>query len=462
MDPINYSIDVPNPTQSFMQGMQSGVAVNQIQQQQAAQQAAQARQQKMNADLAALAKNPTTEGIIQASITYPELTEAHKRTFDMLAPQEQEAKVNAMIPIYAAMKKGRMDIASNMLNEQADALQNSGKTQEAAQTRAHAQAALDHPEILDLQSSLLLSQAMGADKYKSLNDSLIAQQKAPSEVSVSEAEAKIKGAEALATPQTIALKNADILSQINTRSGQLNLDKDKLHQDTAIKLADMNQKLSALPEAVTKDINTAVTESTAYDQSADKLIELSSRIDAAKNELHTGNAARIAEAYKNFSGYQNEVSQIRNDYDRYVTPAALAAYKQVASGSTSDKDIDTAMKGIPSNVSDPEILSSYLQGVAKLQVYNSALNEGKSEWLAEVKYLGKTKKDININGIDVPAGTTFAQFSKDYLPKKVSEIYAQKGLKITHNRGYQNVPPASDIPTAPLSNGWSITPIGGK
>lgn len=471
MEPINYSIDVPNPMQSFLQGVQGGAAVNQLQQQQQQAEAARAQQAQMNADLNALSKNPTTDGIIQATIKYPALSEQFKRSFDMLSPKEQEAKISAMTPIYTAAMNDRPEIAANLLNEQADALENSGKTQEAAQTRAHAKAIIDHPETVKLQGALLLSSAMGQDRFKTLNDAILTQQKTPSEVAQSQAEAGIKGAQARTESQTIALKNADIQSQINTRAGQLNLDKDKLHQDTAIKLADLNQKLSTLPEAVTKDINTAVTESTAYNQSADKLLGLALKIDKAKEDMSSGVPAMAGEAIKSLTGYQNNITEIRNEFDRYVTPAALAAYKQVSSGSTSDRDIETAMKGISSNTADPDILSSYLRGVAKLQVYNSALNEAKSEWLGEVKYLGKTKKDISVAGIDVPAGTTFAQFSKNYLPKKVDDIYAEKGIQTTSKRKYQNVPeaytapqiqPISDIPAAPSSTGWSITPVGGR
>jgi hypothetical protein len=73
MDPINYSISAQNPMQSFMQGLQSGAAVDQLQQQRQQQEAAKAAQMQMNTDLYNLSKNPTTEGIIQATIKYPQL-----------------------------------------------------------------------------------------------------------------------------------------------------------------------------------------------------------------------------------------------------------------------------------------------------------------------------------------------------------------------------------------------------
>jgi hypothetical protein len=88
-----------------------------------------------------------------------------------------------------------------------------------------------------------------------------------------------------------------------------------------------------------------------------------------------------------------------------VTPAAMAAYKTVASGSTSDKDIETAMTGVPSDTADASTMASFLRGAAKLQVYDSVLNNAKSEWLQSVKSLGKAKSDITVDGVTVPAGT---------------------------------------------------------
>lgn len=470
MGPIDYSSNISNPTQSFMQGLQGGAAVNQLQQQQDQQDAAKAQQLQMRQDLSALSKNPTSDQIIAMSVKYPQLSEQFKRSYDMLAPQEQEAKVNAMLPVYSAAVNGRGDIASQLLNEQADALENSGQKQQADAVRAHAQAFLDHPETMTTTSGLLLASAMGPEKFKSLIGGLTDQAKAPSEVAQSKAEAGIKGAQAANAPIFENLKNADISSQITTRAGQLQLDRDKLDQATMLALAELKNKIGTLPEYVAKDVSTAVTESVAADQSADKMLELASRIDASKDEMSTGFIGASDEAIKKFRGVQNEVTQIRNDYNRIVTPAAMAAYKEVASGSTSDKDIDVAMTGIPKDTADPALMSSYLKGVAKLQVLNSIQNNAKSEWLSEVKYLGKTKTDTVIDGVNVPKGTTFAQFTKQYLPQKVKDTFAAKNIPYTDKAGYQQSVgsssdvPGSNIPANPTqgSGGWSITPIGGQ
>lgn len=465
MGPIDYSLNIQNPSQSFIQGIQGGAAINQLQMQQAQQEAARAQQLQMMADLSALAKNPKADQIIAMTVKYPQLSEQFKRSYDMLAPQEKEAKINAMLPVYSAAINGRGDIAANLLNEQANALENSGQKQQADQIRAHAQAFIDHPETMTTTSGLLLASAMGPDKFKELIGGITDQAKAPSEIAKSKAEAEIKGVEAANAPTAFGLKNADIVSQINTRAGQLQLDRDKLNQETMLKLTELNNKVGTLPEYVAKDVSTAVTDSIASNQSADKMLDLASRIDAIKNDMSSGIVGKSAEAIKNLRGAQNEISQIRGEYNRIVTPAAMSAYKQVASGSTSDRDIDTAMTGIPKDTSDPDILSSYLRGIAKLQTLNSVMNDAKTEWLSEVKYLGKTKKDIVIDGINVPTGTTFAQFTKDYLPQKVKDTFAAKNIPYTDKRAYQQSSGSSDIPTVitpGASGGWSITPIGGQ
>lgn len=460
MDPINYSIDVPNPTQSFMQGIQSGAAVNQLQQQQQQQAAAKARQIQMNTDLAAISKNPTSDQIAEMSVKYPELSEQFKRSYDMLAPQEKEARINQMLPIYSAAVNGRKDVAADLLNKQADALDNSGKTQEAAQVRAHAQAFIDHPETMLTTSGLLLASAMGPDKYKEMVGGITDQQKAPSEVAQSQAEAALKSAQAKAEPQTIALKNADISSQIKNRSDVLNLDYAKVQQERDLKLAEMNQKLLTPSETAQKVINDAASTAVVSDQAATKYLDLAKRLEEADPNSFAGG---LNEGVKKITGGQDDITALRKEYDRLRSSGIAQMYKGL--GSMSDSDVKIAMGAFLPDTADTKQLVKFVRGMAKMNQLDSVTQDAKSEWVGAVGHMGTAKKQLNIAGYDVPAGTSFTQFANKYAQKKADEILSGKSPDVTSKRSYMNttnVQPSSDIPTAPLSNGWSITPIGGK
>jgi hypothetical protein len=159
------------------------------------------------------------------------------------------------------------------------------------------------------------------------------------------------------------------------------------------------------------------------------MTQLADQIDQAAGALGSGVTAETGELWKKTFGSQNDLTRIRAEYNRIVTPAAMAAYKQVASGSTSDKDIDTAMTGVPKDTDSPERMSSFLRGAAKLQVYDSVLNNAKSEWLGAVRSLGKAPKDIEVDGVRVPAGTTFKDFADKYVEAKATDKIAAMTLQ---------------------------------
>jgi len=68
IQPPNYLANMPNPQQSFVQGLQLGQGVLGIQQEQQSQ-------EQMRQALGQLAANPTTEGIARAMIQFPSLAD---------------------------------------------------------------------------------------------------------------------------------------------------------------------------------------------------------------------------------------------------------------------------------------------------------------------------------------------------------------------------------------------------
>jgi hypothetical protein len=83
------------------------------------------------------------------------------------------------------------------------------------------------------------------------------------------------------------------------------------------------------------------------------------------------------------------------------------------------------MTGVPKDTADPATMASFLRGMGKLQQYNSALENAKSEWYAGNKFLGKSNADMEIDGVKVPKGTTFKQFADQYIEKKVGQLQGQ-------------------------------------
>jgi hypothetical protein len=218
MGPIDYSgaFGGQDPAQSFAQSFGIGANIQQqrfaMEQQQLAQAEAQrkaAQQEAMQAELAQLSANPTTQAIAQMSIKYPQLSEGFKRSYDMLAPEQQQTRLSSAVPVYAAAMNGQSGVAADLLDRQADALKNSGNEREAQQTRAFATMFRDQPDMAKQTAGLLLSSVMGPDKFVETFGKLGAEARATElqPTAVREAEAK-------ATTAEVTAKNAAELARI--------------------------------------------------------------------------------------------------------------------------------------------------------------------------------------------------------------------------------------------------------
>jgi hypothetical protein len=333
------------------------------------------------------------------------------------------------------------------MNARADAMEKAagGVTPESQAMRTNAQIVEAHPAFaLGMIQAKLAAHPDGtkvASTLSALGQEARAEALAPSEQATKDAEAKIKGAEAAVAPVKVSTDIQNVQSQIAERAGKLGLDRDKLTSDVQLELEKMRQKNGELPEFVAKDIGTATTDAISAQTSAARMNSLASQIEQASNDLGGGVEARAGELWKKTFGTQNELTRLRAENSRIVTPASMAAYKTVASGSTSDKDIETAMTGVPKDTDSPERMAQFLRGAAKLQVYDSVLNNAKSEWLGAVRSLAKAPKDIDIDGVQVPAGTTFKNFTDQYVARKVAD---QTAATTVQARGYMRFaqPPA--------------------
>lgn len=437
-NPINYNIDVKSPFESVLQGYQAGVVIrnDQLQQQQLQQQ--REAQLQMQKDLFELSKNPNTRSIIQAGIKYPQLSEQLKRSYDEQSSEEQQASLSVASQAVSAIASGDTDLAKSILQKQADAAKNSGDQRKYDGAQALLQQLELHPESALTTGAMYLAQAMGAKEFNAAFGGILDQyrknkefpaqlRKDSAEASKAESEAIIKGVEAKNANIKTILENKKLAGDIDEKAGRLALDRDKLTTDTQLKLDELKQKNGEIPEFVAKDINTAVTDSIAAKQSSTKMLDLAASLE--KEGGGYGPASSFGEWVKKTTGNQNEATRLRSEYKRIVTPAAMAAYKKVASGSTSDKDIETALTGVPPESADAAYMASYLRGLAKLQTYDSIANNAKAEWLGANKNLGKSRSDQEIDGVRVPAGTTFKEFNDKYLEAKAAKQFADDTVK---------------------------------
>ncbi len=128
--PINYAVDVQSPFEAVLSGFKIGAAGAEAQAQ------AQAREKAATAqtELAALFKNPkatATDYAKVAAFLPKDQAESVRKSFDMMSAEQQQSSLRNAGQVYSAVKSGQIDIAKNLLKEQATAYRNSGREQDA-------------------------------------------------------------------------------------------------------------------------------------------------------------------------------------------------------------------------------------------------------------------------------------------------------------------------------------------
>ena len=179
--PFNYTLNVPNPAEAVTGGLQQGIQLagmmeradamaaqrRQTELENQALQAKARRAQEFQGELGKLgAEGFSARGLNELMIKYPEAAEQLKTPFANLSTQEREAKVAEIQPIVAALNAGDRITAGDLLERQAEALRNAGKTREAEAADVQKNMAL-FGDLNAAQTSLntAVAMAMGPEKY---------------------------------------------------------------------------------------------------------------------------------------------------------------------------------------------------------------------------------------------------------------------------------------------------------
>ena len=140
--PINYSVDVQSPFEAALGGFKLGSDVATIQATQKKREletAALAQAQQRQTDLANLFKNPNaTAADYDAVAAFLPKDQAAIVTqgFERKTKEQQQNDLRMGGQVYSAIKAGNLDIAKQMLTDQATALRNGGREDEAKAAEA--------------------------------------------------------------------------------------------------------------------------------------------------------------------------------------------------------------------------------------------------------------------------------------------------------------------------------------
>lgn len=159
-----------------------------------------------------------------------------------------------------------------------------------------------------------------------------------------------------------------------------------------------------------------------------------------------GAAAKLSEFAKSTIGAENYETSLRQEYTRLRNTAGI---KSLPPGPQTDKDIQMALSGFPKDTSDSKLIAQFLRGMAKMQNIDSAIENAKTDWLAQNNgTLTRAKSGFIAGDYAVKAGETFNDFSQ-----RVTVDTAKKSIKPKESSL------VSQIPTETTPTAQAATPV---
>jgi hypothetical protein len=451
VQPINYGVEIQDPTQSFLQAFKAGAAITDVRMAQE-QAAIKAQQQKQIQDAFAKLRQPgaTAQDYANLSMLLPETqAKAVRESFSMLNTEQQNAARSQAARVFSAFRAGKPDIAIGLIENQIQAKRNSGDEAGARFLETWRDVAKENPNATEDYFGGILAEMPGGKEVLAgaLQISEERRKAALQSPALRKATAEATQAELATanTPTRLALENTqtaanirNLDSQIADRAGRLvldqnrlRLDRDKLQSDVEARLYELNQKGTQLDASATKLVNDAAVAAVGSEQAAGRMLDLAARLEQQGGGY--GAFSGVNTWLRNATGNQDAWTQVRNEYVRLRNTQAV---KSLPPGPATDRDIELALKPFPSENADAATIASFLRGMAKLQQYEAVAESAKSEWVNSVGSLGRATKDIQIGGVQVPKGTTYVDFARQFMDQRAQDLAATQAGRAVAGRGY--------------------------
>jgi hypothetical protein len=463
MQPINYGVEIQDPTQSFLSAFQTGAAIQDTRLKQEQQQQQMANQKLIQEGFAKLRQpGATAADYANLAMVLPETqAKAVRESFSMLSGERQQNALQQSGQVFSAFKAGKPEIAIGLLDRQIEAKRNSGDNEGAMFLETWRDVAKENPKATEDYFGFTISQMPGGDKViesagklgaerraeaqapaelrqkiaaadKAVADATTAQatatnapERAAAEAALAKAnadkakvEAQFAGPLAQANLNLNAAQIKNINSEIGNRAAKLNLDVQTMQATVAEKLSSIQKNMTELPADTRKLVNDSAVAAAASKQSANQYNDLAKRLDAAGGGF--GAATSFADYLRKATGAQSPLTELRQEYTRIRNSAAI---KSLPPGVATDKDIELALKGIPPENANASTMASFLRGMGKMQDIEASVANAKTDWLANNNgVLTRAKNTFQAGDYATKPGESFNDFTQRVV-QDVSKRY---------------------------------------
>lgn len=399
--PIDYS---SGGLSGLERGFKFGLGLRQIEQEQQAQEEQKAAQQKFGTDLMKAWESGDEKSLVDLVAANPGQMDTIKGLIGLKDDVRNRAVGGMASSLSTALESGNINGAANIIASNADLLSSMGQDPTALVRRLQ-----EDPESLRREADSYRLMTMTPDQVMAYKQKLEDQQLKRDQMSV-----QMRG-------QDVQIRGQNMAA--STAAKRLSFDKEKFDtqmQEAADKADQLKLEAPKLSVNMEKALDTSVADAAASRSSAASLDELANRWSAEKPTA--GLLGSTQSTWNKMTGSDSGLRDLRIRTSQVLNSQAL---KFLPPGPATDRDVELAREGVPTNMDDPALVSNWLKAQARNERRVAAFNDFRAEWISAQGNPGQAKADANISGLDVRKGDSFASAAKRYMKQAEADLGGQ-------------------------------------
>jgi hypothetical protein len=229
MQPINYGVEIQDPTQSFLSAFQTGAAIQDTRLKQEQQQQQMANQKLIQEGFAKLRQpGATATDYANLAMVLPETqAKSVRESFNMLSGERQQNALQQSGQVFSAFKAGKPEIAIGLLERQIEAKRNSGDNEGAMFLETWRDVAKENPKATEDYFGFTISQMPGGDKVIESAVKLGGERRAEAQAPAQLTEAMAKADKAVADATTAQATATNAAEKAAADAAKARADADK-------------------------------------------------------------------------------------------------------------------------------------------------------------------------------------------------------------------------------------------
>lgn len=401
LQPIDYS---SAGLQALQGGLQTGLGLREASMRQQLfdqQLAEQEKQQQFGVALKSAWESGDNKAMVDIIASNPEQAESIQKMIGVRDQQQRQAIGNVASQLTAALDSGNVQGAAGVIQANAEPLKAMGQDPAALLQQLQ-----QDPTALRKGADNLMLLTMSPDQVMAYKQKLEDQAMQRNKI-----QAQLRG-------QDIQMRGQNMTA--STAAQRLAFDQGKfgIEMEQAAQKADQ-LKLDApkLSVNMEKALDTSVADAAASRSSAASLDELANRWSTDKPTAGLFGSAQST--WNKMTGSDSGLRDLRIRTSQFLNSQAL---KYLPPGPATDRDVELAREGVPTNMDDPTLVANWLRAQARNEKRDAAFNDFRAEWISAQGNPGQAKTSANISGLDVKKGESFASAAKRYMKQAEQQV----------------------------------------